>query len=152
MVWRLEDPAGNESAKIKWELVPYTKGRGLDLGCGDAKPFKHFIGVDNGRAKQDYGLRVAANVHYSCENLDMFGTRSMDFVYSSHLLEHIVDTRSSLKEWWRVVKPGGYLVLYLPHKDFYPNIGTVAANPDHKQKKKPTRTKQKHPKRPKPHQ
>jgi ADP-heptose:LPS heptosyltransferase len=47
-------------------------------------------------------------------------------------LEHIENTKSTLKEWWRVVKQGGVLALYLPHKDFYPNIGTPGANPTHK--------------------
>jgi SAM-dependent methyltransferase len=55
----------------------------------------------------------------------------MDFVYSAHLLEHVQDFESALREWWRVIKPGGYLVLYLPHKKFYPNIGTPGSNPDH---------------------
>lgn len=56
----------------------------------------------------------------------------MDFVFSSHLLEHIQDYRTALKEWWRIIRPGGHLCLYLPHKDFYPNIGQPGANPDHK--------------------
>jgi ubiquinone/menaquinone biosynthesis C-methylase UbiE len=53
----------------------------------------------------------------------------MDFVYSAHLLEHVQDFESALREWWRVIKPGGYLVLYLPHKKFYPNIGVPGSNP-----------------------
>ena len=36
MSWNINDPQGNESGKIKWEIVPYTRGRGLDLGCGVA--------------------------------------------------------------------------------------------------------------------
>ena len=34
-------------------------------------------------------------------------------------------------EWWRLVKVDGYLVLYLPHADLYPNVGQPGANPDH---------------------
>jgi hypothetical protein len=56
---------------------------------------------------------------------------SQDFIFSSHLLEHIKDHEKALREWWRVLRPGGHLCLYLPHKDFYPNIGTDGANPDH---------------------
>jgi ADP-heptose:LPS heptosyltransferase len=62
----------------------------------------------------------------------MFADACMDFVYSSHTLEDQEDTVGTLREWWRVVKPGGYLILYLPHKDFYPNIGQPGANPAHK--------------------
>jgi len=55
----------------------------------------------------------------------------MDFVFSSHLLEHLEKPLDALKEWWRVIKQGGYLVLYLPHKDFYPNIGEEGSAMEH---------------------
>jgi len=129
MTWRIDDPQGNEAAKVRWELVEYTNGRGLDLGCGQFKAFPHFIGVDNGH---HWGMK-GVDVHVdTCEDLSLFATQSMDFVFSSHLLEHIVNYKSALKEWLRVIKPNGYLILYLPHKSFYPNIGEMGANPDHK--------------------
>ena len=68
----------------------------------------------------------------TCERLPLFADESMDFVFSSHLLEHIENTQAALTEWWRVLKVGGYLVLYLPHAGLYPNIGEEGANPDHK--------------------
>jgi ADP-heptose:LPS heptosyltransferase/predicted SAM-dependent methyltransferase len=132
MVWRIDDPEGNESGKIVWETVPYTRGQGLDLGCGANKVWPHAIGVDNYAATQQFGQAMRPDVVSDCTRLQVFGSASMDWVYSSHLLEHIQDTAGALKEWWRVIKPGGYLVLYLPHKDFYPNVGTEGANPDHK--------------------
>lgn len=134
MVWRIDGPTGAESEKIRWELVPYTQGRGLDLGCGGWKPFTHFIGIDSNKDEALFGMRAtgADLIVPTCEKLDMFADASMDFVFSSHLLEHIEDYRAALAEWWRVLKVGGHLVLYLPHKDFYPNIGTYGSNPDHK--------------------
>lgn len=133
MVWSVTAPEGAESMKIVWELVPYTNGRGLDLGCGPSKAFPHFIGVDNNKDEALFGIRAkeADIIVPTCESLDMFASDSMDFVFSSHLLEHIKDYKSALREWYRVIKPGGYLLLYLPHKDLYPNIGTEGANPDH---------------------
>ena len=132
MVWRREDPEGNESLKIRWELVPYTRGQTLDIGCGGIKPFKHFIGVDNYRDCALFGNPVHPDMVMDADNLSMISDQSMDSVFSSHLLEHIEDFRKALKEWWRVIKPNGYLVLYLPHKDLYPNIGQEGSNPDHK--------------------
>ena len=41
--------------------------------------------------------------------------RSLDFVFSSHVLEHLSEPERALKEWQRVLKPGGVLFLYLPH-------------------------------------
>ena len=46
-MWRINDPQGAEALKIKYEIVPYTRGRGLDLGCGMWKCYEHFIGVDS---------------------------------------------------------------------------------------------------------
>lgn len=132
MVWRIDDPEGNESGKILWETVPYTRSQGLDLGCGPNKVWPHAIGVDNYSATAQFGTPMRPDVVSDCTKLQVFGSASMDWVYSSHLLEHIQDTAAALKEWWRVLRPGGHLVLYLPHKDFYPNVGTEGANPDHK--------------------
>ncbi len=115
-----------------WELVPYTRGFGYDLGCGPHKAFPHFIGVDSGADTRMFGIQMSPDLRMSCERLDKFASNSADFIFSSHLLEHIVDFKAALREWWRVVKVGGHLCLYLPHKDFYPNIGTEGANPDHK--------------------
>lgn len=129
MTWRETDPQGNEAAKIRWDLVEYTNGRGLDLGCGQFKAFPHFTGVDNGH---HWGMK-GVDVHVeTCENLDLFANQSMDFVFSSHLLEHITNYKAALKEWLRVIKTDGYLILYVPDEDEYPKVGEKGANPDHK--------------------
>lgn len=135
MTWRKEDTPGNESAKIRWEIVKYTRGRGLDIGCGSWKQFPHFIGVDNKVDNQLFGQNINPDVTVdTAEKLDVFASQSMDFVFSSHLLEHIKPESVgwTLKEWCRVIKPKGFLVLYLPDKSLYPNIGKPGANPDHK--------------------
>lgn len=132
MTWKLENSQGNESGKIKYELVRYTTGRGLDVGCGPWKAYKHFIGVDNYTDTALFNIHMEPDVKCNADDLKIFADQSLDFVYSSHTLEHLEDTKKVLTEWWRVIKPGGYLLLYLPHKDFYPNIGTEGSNPDHK--------------------
>ena len=42
---------------------------------------------------------------------------SVDFVVSSHVIEHFPDPIKALREWYRVVKPGGYLYIIAPHKE-----------------------------------
>jgi SAM-dependent methyltransferase len=42
---------------------------------------------------------------------------SYDFLLSSHMLEHSANPIRVLEEWKRVLKPGGLLLLVLPHKD-----------------------------------
>lgn len=133
MVWRLTDPQGNETAKIRWELVPYTRGLGYDIGCGPEKAFPHFIGVDNRKDVRLFGIAMNPDITVpDASDLSRnIPSAQADFVYSSHTLEHIQDHKKALREWWRILKPGGHLCLYLPHKSFYPNIGTEGANPDH---------------------
>lgn len=41
---------------------------------------------------------------------------SYDFVVSSNCLEHVANPLKALREWIRVVKPGGLLLLVLPNK------------------------------------
>jgi len=132
VVWKADDPEGNETAKIRWELVPYTRGLGYDIGCGPYKAFPHFIGIDNRRDCSLFGVEMNPDltVPDAC-SLPLLASAQADFVYSSHTLEHIPDHVKALKEWWRILKPGGHLCLYLPHKSFYPNKGEKGANPDH---------------------
>lgn len=134
MTWRLEDPMGAECEKVKYDIVEYTRGAVLDLGCGPSKAFPHFIGVDSCKDTELFGIKMRPDlVVDDCADLSAHvNDESCDAIFSSHLLEHIEDYRSALKDWWRCIKNDGYLVLYLPHKHFYPNIGQVGSNPDHK--------------------
>lgn len=133
MIWRATDPQGDEAGKVKYDVVQYTRGTGLDIGCGPHKAFPHFIGVDSKKDTALFGIEMAPdNVVDDASSLPMVANERVDFVFSSHLLEHIEDHVAALTEWWRIIKVGGHLVLYLPHRDLYPNIGTPGANPDHK--------------------
>lgn len=131
MTWRKGLPAGNESSKCRWDIVPYTRGKGLEIGCGIGKAFPHFTGVDSGRDAKLFGAQITADIKADAADLSQFADCGMDFVFSSHTLEHIEDHLRALLEWWRVIKVGGHLVLYLPHADFYPRKGEPDANPDH---------------------
>lgn len=134
MTWRESDPCGQEADKVKYELVPYTRGIVLDLGCGPRKAFPHFLGIDSCVDTELFGIPIKPDLKVKdCADLsETVEDASVDGVFSSHLLEHIVDYKAALKDWWRCLKVGGHLSLYLPHRDFYPNIGTHGANPDHK--------------------
>ena len=135
MTWKETDPQGAESAKCRWDVVRYTRGKGLDVGCGPWKQFPHWIGVDNRADTQLFGVQMDPDVMVeTAEDLSLFASGSLDFVFSSHLLEHIAYEKvpATLKEWLRVLKVGGYLVLYLPDEDQYPKVGEHGANPDHK--------------------
>jgi SAM-dependent methyltransferase len=40
-------------------------------------------------------------------------------VYASHILEHLPDYKSALKNWWRILRSGGHLIILVPHRDLY---------------------------------
>ncbi len=58
---------------------------------------------------------------------------SLDFVFASHCLEHLVDPRTGIENWLRIVKPGGHLVINVPDEDMYEQgIFPSTFNRDHK--------------------
>ena len=133
MVWNARDPQGNESAKVRFEVLPYLSRGGLDIGCGPAKVWPHLIGVDSLKDTALFGIPMRPDITVpDATRLTLFADGSADAVFSSHTLEHIEDWQAALREWWRLVKPDGTLILYLPHADLYPRIGQPGSNPDHK--------------------
>lgn len=46
-----------------------------------------------------------------------FKDNTLDFVFTSHVLEHFYNPIKALKEWYRVTKVGGYVFMIIPHKE-----------------------------------
>lgn len=108
---------GHESAKTYIANVQsgffdkYLSGcKILEIGHrgaeGTQPTIKHAIGVDVDYPGYD-GIRLP------------FDEASQDAVYSSHCLEHIDDDVNAIRDWFRVIKIGGYLVLTVPHQFLY---------------------------------
>src|SRR5215472_3075470 len=96
-----------------------VQGRGIDIGCGpdpvtaDARRFD----VEDGDANR----------------ISDFVREQFDFVYSSHCLEHMHDPKSTILEWWKLVKQGGFLFILVPDEDLYEQgVFPSRFNPDHK--------------------
>lgn len=122
-MWHPDTSRGREAQKIAPWAVPYLEGKGFDIGCGAEKVVEWATGID---------LHAGADIIQDGARLDTVASETVDFVFSSHFIEHVKDYQSALAEWWRVLKVGGHLVLYWPHPDHYPRIGRFGANPDHK--------------------
>jgi len=114
------------------EVIQYTKGVGIEVGCGLNKIHTGAIGINLVMSDLDYGYPFGPQIKSDGTNIPWFSSNSLDYVFSSHCLEHFHDPKKALEEWTRVLKIGGHLVLLLPHKEFFPNIGEPNANPDHK--------------------
>ena len=98
----------------------YCQGAGLDIGFGGDLLTKNCKGWDF--------------EHGDAQSLAGVPDESFDFVYSSHTLEHLPDPVSALQNWWRIIRPGGYLLLYIPHRDLYEKKLKLPSrwNSDHK--------------------
>lgn len=130
MVWSKEGPADFESDKIAAFVIPYTRGHGLDVGCGMRKVWPGVIGVDNNNV---FSV-TDADIRMEGTDLSIFGEGSLDFIYSSHMLEDLPPKMvpGVLAMWGSKIKVGGYLVLYVPSANLYPLVGEPGANVDHK--------------------
>lgn len=115
---------GDETAKTRWRVVPFTSGPGLDIGCGKAKVFEsdHCIGIDSGLWAERGDGPCVANMRIDCTSDLPFTAGTWHYVYSSFLLEFVpyANVPKVLREWMRVIKVGGNLVLYLPDAVQYP--------------------------------
>jgi len=114
------------------EVIEYTKGLGVEVGCGLNKIHTGAIGINLVLSDMDFGYPFGAQIKADGISLPWFTDNSLDYVFSSHCLEHFHEPEKALKEWTRIIREGGYLVLILPHKNYYPNIGNPQANKDHK--------------------
>lgn len=99
----------------------FLSGSVLDIGCGsdpvvpNARPFDLAQGDAN---------RITDFIP---------AVTTFDCVHSSHCLEHMRDVPGALGRWWSLVRPGGHLIIVVPHEDLYEQ-GTWPSifNSDHK--------------------
>jgi SAM-dependent methyltransferase len=84
------------------------------------KPRYLEIGSSDGRIEAFETLDITGgpNVDYACDASKPlpFADGTFDLIYSSHVLEHIpwYFTERTLKEWVRILKPGGVLEVWVP--------------------------------------
>jgi SAM-dependent methyltransferase len=81
----------------------------LDIGGGINKRDDEFVSVDILRGD------VLADMEFL-----PFKTDSVDFIWSAHTLEHsgIFKVSPTIKEWFRVLKPGSKIIVQVPDMDY----------------------------------
>jgi len=109
-------------------LRRYFNGDGLDIG-GKPDPlllYKELFPLLRSMRMWDWEDGDAQLLHG-------VGDSSFDFVHSSHCLEHLIDPAEGLRNWLRVVREGGYLVITVPDEDLYEQgVFPSTFNRDHK--------------------
>ena len=99
----------DEASKTKaiWGSLEHqiVSGDGIDIGCGSdpITPLVKRFDVDDGDANE----------------ITKYVDRQFDFVFSCHSLEHMRNPQVALTEWWRLVKPGGHMIVIVPDEDLY---------------------------------
>jgi len=92
----------------------YFVGHGIDIG-GKPDPLGQYLGVFPLMHQVDTWDLEQGDAQYMKSVPD----GHFDFIHASHCLEHMVDVRTALSNWTRVVKPGGYLIVTVPDEDLY---------------------------------
>jgi predicted SAM-dependent methyltransferase len=86
--------------------IPYAKhlcqGKGYDIGCNRLEwALPGAMPID-----------ITFDDNWEAHNLP---DQMVDYIYSSHCLEHLYDWVGALDYWTSKIKVGGTLFLYLPH-------------------------------------
>lgn len=130
---------------MQWEfqcIHKYLKGHGIDVGCGTNRLSNKILSID----QQPNKKYAHADIVHDCYNLDIkkpkefnghlftFENNTLDFVFSSHCLEDFNEIPPVFMNWWKKIKPNGYMILLLPdmENNRYPKVGDSKGNPAHK--------------------
>src|SRR3990167_3043782 len=109
-----------ETSQYRHLVREFCFGNGVDVGSGGIDPVVPWaIQVELPSEEfTKYNQRpLPETVEWKGSGLDLpFKDGTLDFCYSSHLLEDFADWNPALREWWRVLKIGGYLVILIPDK------------------------------------
>ncbi|MBI4436389.1 MAG: glycosyltransferase [Candidatus Omnitrophica bacterium] len=99
----------------------YCIGRGVEVGPGENRfPHLNAISVDLYIGFKDR-IYPPPDILGTAYDLSFFADESRDFVFSSHLLERLYNPLRALKEWRRVLKPGGVLFSIVSDKRYVQN-------------------------------
>ncbi|MCK5624957.1 class I SAM-dependent methyltransferase [Candidatus Pacearchaeota archaeon] len=98
---------------------------GLDIGCGKRKSLPTAIGIDKGRGFAETKLNLISfakpDLVWDAKTLP-FKDSTIDWITSSHVIEHFEEPVKVLNEWLRVLKIGGIISLIIPIAEY---VGTI---------------------------
>lgn len=111
-------PYESETSLHRESVAGWCLGNGLDLGSGGDPVVPNAIQVElPNQYTPDLGGQYPVQIRGDATRLHWFADGAMDYLYSSHLLEDFADWEPVLREWVRVLRPGGKLVLLIPDKE-----------------------------------
>ncbi|MEW5900680.1 MAG: SgcJ/EcaC family oxidoreductase [Acidobacteriota bacterium] len=110
----------SETSKARLRLRKFCRGNGIDLGYGGDPIVPSVITMDLPVPYTKLGDHPQ-NLAGDARDLYWFKDDVLDYVYSSHLLEDFSPEEmvSVLREWFRVIRIGGLMVIYSPDEQAY---------------------------------
>jgi SAM-dependent methyltransferase len=116
---------------MRHQMLPVLLGKGVEVGPGgnpalesdDSRTVRYVEKMsarDWARTYPKVTLDDAVLARWSeyaiapAEGLDGFEPGSLDFIFSSHVLEHLVNPLQVLQNWWRCLAPGGVIAAVVP--------------------------------------
>lgn len=104
----------------------------VELGCGGKKTVDRAIGVDRVKKgmliPQLHGVVSVADVVADVGDKLPFEENSQDVVVARHILEHMTQEIKTLKNWGKIVRPGGKLIIAVPDERV---TNGIPLNPEH---------------------
>ena len=78
-------------------------------------PESYFVSMMEGNTHYHSADIVAGKARHTMDISDIhFNNDSFDVVLSNHVLEHVPDDRKALREFYRILKPGGFALITIP--------------------------------------
>jgi predicted SAM-dependent methyltransferase len=108
----------SETSKCRERLLPFCVGYGIDLGFGGDPINESAIRMDLPTPYTNVG-KYPVQLGGAADDLKWFKDNTLDYVYSSHLLEDFINTKEVLIEWIRVLKTGGKLIIFCPDEQIF---------------------------------
>ena len=109
-------------------IIRYFVGEGIDIGAGP-DPLTQYFEL----FPLMTGVRAWDISDGDAEYMNGCNDAQFDFVHSSHCLEHIRNPEIALKNWLRILRPGGHLIVMVPDEDMYEQgVFPSTFNSDHK--------------------
>lgn len=115
----------------------HIKGRGLEIGAG-ASPQKLPAGSEalyfDKRTRAELSKHFGESIGYEVRPFDDISQDfpdGADFLIAHHVLEHTPDPIGTLREWHRLVRPGGTFAISVPYFALCPDRDRLIPNFEH---------------------
>jgi SAM-dependent methyltransferase len=95
-------------------ITRYFKGAGIDIG-GYPDPLSLYLEL----FPLIESIKIWDLSDGDAQYMQGVMDEEFDFVVSSHCLEHLYDPFQGIKSWFRIIKPGGHLIVTIPEEDLY---------------------------------